>query len=867
MSRWAQLTYSSFDRHDGRGGGWQVKDVTGDIPEADRQLLCGRVATQVDAGVEMPRFPTPAQVAELPHQMVHAPLTLSGGPALVTWHTAPAGFDASGRPGNVFAHVVVDHEPGADADAIRPIERWRSPDWLIPFGPEAVLAASLSASIPGPGHVDRRTVASWLFAPRQWRTNTLAAILDALAGHREGARPLVLAVEDVDEAANWIAAVSLCTSIGAARQIAFSTLERASSLRHAIGYGLEIMCVPRVDMPALAKLEDVVVIDTAENVEVADLGGDHRTPRGDAIVATPWSAMILELFADPETMVERVDQLDAAAASVGDQDLHPAWPAAVVVSRDSQGDLAHEAMTLVTRHAPEGLRDSDLYEDVVGGMDADAGSTAEAWEHVVVQGAHDDEPERNRVLAEAAVATYATRALDDEAWLAQPGPARLPAGHLRPATFSEQWVGALTKQLHSDDPVVVVHAVELGLRLGAEQDAMLNALMNDVLQTHVVPVLVDPRAGAALAQRLESVAFEARYLLWTLMKSSPVVRQVSRPPGALVAPEVTTLLGPAPDEPDPLEGVDPATRPPGPGQLAIDPLLAELAFRMSESERVSEESRFAAAWAQLERGGVGPDGQPLDPWQISPFVDPPFAAHRMLAMVRRFGRAIPPAWHLPHLLTAPGEATWRQVWQEIIGQAELQVAHLASVRLEKDQPLGAPQLVTGQAGALAWAASQHAVTDPDLFHRAHLVLAAALLQGVDLSVPSGFDQPDAFSASEVEMLGQWGPGAIRPARLIEVFARRAQGSPLVEPQAGPGDGPGHQRSGDVVTWLFGLRAAGRGEPVPLVAALLLDRAAQRGSDTVLAAVREIPGLAEREARALERWLGGWLRHERRREGW
>lgn len=65
MSRWAQLTYSSFDRHDGRGGGWQVKDVTGDIPEADRQLLCGRVATQVDAGVEMPRFPTPAQVAEL----------------------------------------------------------------------------------------------------------------------------------------------------------------------------------------------------------------------------------------------------------------------------------------------------------------------------------------------------------------------------------------------------------------------------------------------------------------------------------------------------------------------------------------------------------------------------------------------------------------------------------------------------------------------------------------------------------------------------------------------------------------------------------------------------------------------------------
>lgn len=863
--RWAQLTYTSFDRNDGRGGGWQVKDVIGTLLDEDQRILCGRIATQLEPGVEMPKFPTPLEIAELPHQMVHAPVRLQDGEYWTTWHTAPAGFDASGRPGNVFAHVLVDRDPDP-TDGIRPIERWRSPDWLIPFGPEAVLASRLEPGAPGRGYTDRHTVASWLFAPRQWRTNTLAGILDALSAHRDGGKPVVLGAEDVDEAANWIAAVSLCTSVGAASTIAFSTLERASGLRHAVGYGVEIICVPRVDLPTLRHEESVVVIDTAEHLDVGDLGGVHRTTRGDEIAVTSWSAMILELFSDPETMVKRVADLDDAAASVGDSGIHPAWPAALVVSRDEQSDLRQEAMEIVTGHAPEGLKGSTLYDDVAGRLATDVGSTAEAWQHVVLQGAHDDEPEANLALAEAAVATYAGRALDDATWLGERGPGRLPARHLRPAECDPAWTSALTKQLYNEDPVVLLHALELGLRLGIDRDRTVEQLGKDAA-SRLASRLADPTAGPQLAAAVESVAVETRHLLWGALATVPAIANLERPPGALVPPEVTALLGPDASEEDPFTGYDPSTIHAQPRQRVVNPLMAELAFGAIRAGRDSENARLTAAWAQLEAGGVDPEGRPLDHATVSPFMDPPMTAAHMLTFLRRFGPAIPAAWHLPHLFGAAWDPTWQQVWQQLISQPDATMAHLASIRLDRGQPLGPPMIVAGQAEALAWAATVHPVTDPDALHRAHLVLATALMQGVPVQIPESLEQVDGFSDAEVEMISR---ASVRLERVVEVFAARTQGSPLFKVPArrdSARQDPARQEIASTENrsdgWLFGLHATDR--DVPLVVAVLQHQA-ERNPDGILTAARGITGLADRETKALERWLNGWLRHERRREG-
>lgn len=241
--RWAQLTYSSFDRHDGRGGGWQVKDTTGDPTAAEVEFLRARVQTQFDAGIDLPRFPTPAEIAELPRRLIQAPAAVHGGETAL-WHHVPAGNDASGRPGNVFAHVVLDRTPGA-ADPLRPIERWRSPGWLTPFGPEQVLAADLgTVDPPVPGPLNRQTIGSWLFAPRQWRLQILAVLLDGVRAAMAGGPAVVLGVDDVDEAANWIAAISFSMSAGTSRRFHFSTLERPTTLTEAIERELHLVCMP-----------------------------------------------------------------------------------------------------------------------------------------------------------------------------------------------------------------------------------------------------------------------------------------------------------------------------------------------------------------------------------------------------------------------------------------------------------------------------------------------------------------------------------------------------------------------------------------------------------------------------------------------
>ena len=62
--RFGQLTYTSFDQRGGSGG-WQVKDRVA-LSDDEADALRSRVNTQLDAGTELPRFPTPEDIARLP---------------------------------------------------------------------------------------------------------------------------------------------------------------------------------------------------------------------------------------------------------------------------------------------------------------------------------------------------------------------------------------------------------------------------------------------------------------------------------------------------------------------------------------------------------------------------------------------------------------------------------------------------------------------------------------------------------------------------------------------------------------------------------------------------------------------------------
>lgn len=125
------------------------------------------------------------------------------------WHTVDAGRDASGRPGNVFAHVALDRRPIA-ARADRPI--------VLAF---AGLAGALRAGARGRGHPrgsgaaaaqPRHQCGVGLVGFCSAATSTVRVfrvlLLDAVAQAISGGPSVVLLTDGHENSAQWIAAVS-----------------------------------------------------------------------------------------------------------------------------------------------------------------------------------------------------------------------------------------------------------------------------------------------------------------------------------------------------------------------------------------------------------------------------------------------------------------------------------------------------------------------------------------------------------------------------------------------------------------------------------------------------------------------------------
>lgn len=344
--RYGQLSYTSFDEA-GLPGGWQVKQRSGDISDEECRLLVSRIHLALNPIEQLPQYPTRAQLKLVPRRLAYR--RLDDGRAAY-WHTAPAGTDSMGRPGNVFAHVVLDRDASGACGA-RPIELWRSPGWLTPYGGAAVAEATLPDEVPAPGGVvTSASVTQFVCDTSTWRLSALCAVLDAVAAALDGGPAVVLGVESPDVAAQWIGLVSFLTSPGTAKRLSFSTFDRGSELACQSRFNQHLLAVPRND---LADLPDapgrVLIIDEAEAVSVGELYGQaHRTTRGQDIEVTAWSAMAQVGLVNPASTGQLLADIDEFSAAVTDIGLPPALPMAMsVLNRQWGKDAALEAESVV----------------------------------------------------------------------------------------------------------------------------------------------------------------------------------------------------------------------------------------------------------------------------------------------------------------------------------------------------------------------------------------------------------------------------------------------------------------------------------------------------------------------------------------
>jgi hypothetical protein len=338
--RYAQLTYTSFDSA-GSAGGWRVKHRSPDLSDPEAELLTAGVRTVLRPVDALPAYPSPEQVDAAPRRLAYRRDAAGAG---AYWHAVPAGPDSTGRPGNVFTHALLDRAPDT-GPPLRPIQRWRAPGWLRPYGAAAVTAATLTDTAPGAGSAITTTgVIDFALDTGVWRLGTLLGLLDAVAAALDGGPPVILAAATPDTAAHWIGLVSFLMSAGAAASLSFSTFDRADELGSATQAGQHLTAVPLADLAALSA-GDATVIDETAMLSLGELGGaPHRTATGQPITVTAFSVLAQEALLDPATARAVLHDIDRRAERAGPAALSPAWPLASVIAADAAfADAHHEA--------------------------------------------------------------------------------------------------------------------------------------------------------------------------------------------------------------------------------------------------------------------------------------------------------------------------------------------------------------------------------------------------------------------------------------------------------------------------------------------------------------------------------------------
>lgn len=659
-ARFGQLTFTSYD---GLGGaGWQVKDAVG-LTDPEIEVLRAAIDVQLDAGVDLPRFPSPADLEGFPRRLVFdADPSGASEAAVAWWHHAPAGLDGSGRPGNVFAHVLLDRGPavpdtgwgpsGDDPGALRgtpfdhrPIDWWRSPGWLAPYGPELVRDCPLPRAVPRPGpmiSVDR--IAEFLLDFDDYRRlSVLRVLLDACAAALTGGRPVVLTTKSTDQAALWIAAVSYLTSVPTARCLSYSTLERPDSLGNRLRQGLRLCCAPTRDHDRLADRDrDYVLIADDRDLLTGDLDGEpHRTAAGDEVIATEWSTLARVVLVDEPTTryaLRRITEIGSAAPAVADQ---PGWPLAMLVAAEPDSFVdGIPAARRVVPNTPDGTSAAQLstartfIERQQLGVD-------EAWE-MIRSASRPGRPLGG--MAEQALGVYVTLAVKDMDRLAHRGGPPLPDARWSSQSWITESVRSSIKSAveqvgrRPDDPRTP--AAVLGLAVLTWRLGLLDryaADLADEAERLVWPVLAEP-GGLDLVAAVGPVPEEV--LAATVRSSLPDgVRQ--RTLGKALDYAVLRWLYP--------------DRPPGGGRLD-DRLRVEYAYQswVTDPEHHRSERVLALSGALSYRRMAGLGAAPEE--LADSFAEPAWTIDELLEVETGAPGAMPVRFFAPAVKAGPSGA-------------------------------------------------------------------------------------------------------------------------------------------------------------------------------------------------------------------
>jgi hypothetical protein len=371
---YGQLSYTSYDARQGGRGGWQVKETAGPMTEAEQQRAIELVTTRLDPVDTPPRFPSPEEIAAVPRRLL-VDVDDVGGAMLV--HTAFAGSDASGRPGNVFNHVLSwpDLSGMVLGGSPRPLELWRSPDWLTPHGTDAVREAALpTVPLRHGGVVSRTSIAAFLSDPRSHRAQGLGALVDAVAAALQGGPHVLVTADDQDTAVLWLAAVSFMTSPLALARLSMSSYERVYSLRSSTGSAL-VSAIPRADVVSGTGLNDYVLIDP-DSQSAAGPAGWH-TASGAVVSRTPWSTLVAAVATNPpEVVADRLLALDELCdLNPGAARSHDLWPLAVAVAESDAAQSGWVAAAEILAEVPLRLVDDEVTRSFVASVTARAEPT------------------------------------------------------------------------------------------------------------------------------------------------------------------------------------------------------------------------------------------------------------------------------------------------------------------------------------------------------------------------------------------------------------------------------------------------------------------------------------------------------------
>lgn len=545
-SRWAQLSFASFDPGGGQSGGWGVKETAGGLSEAESKAIQQYLVKAFALTEQPPRYATPEMIEALPRRFVYGRV---GDGAAAYWHAALAGFDGSGRPGNVFSHVLLDRDPRAAQPPLRPIDSWRSPAWLVPYGAQQVLEAHLPTEPPvGGGPLDRSAVADFLLDPAAFRRGgQLAVLLDAVAAALAGGPAVVLATATPDDAARWIAAVSRFAAPQTCRLLPFSVYERARGVDAAIKRGLRLIGISHGDTAELTSSSlPIVLVDDRETPSIGSPGGQHRIG-GAAVDVTPWSLLAEVAQLDAEQAFSRIDEI---AAEFPGEPLHPAWPLALIAALEPEdfADVAEPASTVLRDHSPLGLRDHARYwpaASVV--MQRLLGETAEDA-RVELAAASGESAGLMRMLA---TASFLSRAFVDDAWLRSPQRSEIPEfgqlaasdrGRLLEEARSaiQRSFGALESQ--PGDPAAACGALRLAVLVDVA--ALGNPESDELLLGQLIGAaceVFNPENPPEAAQRvIDAIGpLTGPFLARRLRPAFEAVRfMADRPPGQRLAPAV-----------------------------------------------------------------------------------------------------------------------------------------------------------------------------------------------------------------------------------------------------------------------------------------------------------------------------------------